>query len=472
MLVCMLASAIVAMRSTWRAKGYLIGAALLVMLGMGNVTWFFRVVYDAHLIPGMHYFRIMQIYLAIGTVGLAVLAAFAIDALTSWLLEHPDLRAWKRMTCVGVALFLAAWFMIAFRAGSGAQVWFPVLLVIAALLAMAVFSMAGRAQMIPAAMLVLFVLYCACFPVRHLKFYDAALLTPPTVLDHLPRTGPDSGRFFTVSMAGAYGLVDSRWPGLGRLAQRALASDLGLSNLLRGDSSLDGALALQLYNRDILSQPMKDEVLGISPTTPGSRLIDLLDVRFITSDVKLNTPGFRVAGHDPLGFWVMENTLARPFVQIYTHAAAARSADDSLAMLRQMRVPTLVLQADPKDLPLSPEGGFATSAADAHVKLIQSASSHYVMDVHAPVACWLFLADANYPGWHAKVDGIPARVWTAQVLGKAVHLDAGDHRVVMVFRSASFHIGLVITLLSLLSAMAMLCACGWVQWRCRIPSDS
>ena len=467
LLVCMLASLSIAIRSSWRAKGYLIGTIMLVMLGVGGDLWPFRWLYRAHLIPGLHFFRIMQIYLTIGIVGMAVLAAFAIDGLKSWLSEHADPRKWKVVIGLGVLLLYVVWFAIVDWANPGGQAWFPLLVVTLALLSATGLAVARRTQLIPAAMFMLMLVQCG-FSVHHLKFYDATLLKTPSVLDGLPRGRTNDGKFFTVSIAGVYGLVDSRWPNLGSMAQRAVASNLGLSNLLRGDSSLDGALALQLHNRDILTPTMTGEVHGISQASPGSRMIDILNVRYITADSELHAPGLRVVGHDPLGFWVMENTLVRPFVQVYTHAIGAQSADDSLSRLRVMQSPTLVVQTAPGGVSVPPDDPSPGNAASVEMDVGSHRRNHYILDVQSHSACWIFLADANYPGWYATVDGVPATVWTAQVLGKAVHVPAGRHRVEVGFRSASFRMGVVISMLSLLVATALLIFRGRMPWRRRI----
>ena len=60
-------------------------------------------------------------------------------------------------------------------------------------------------------------------------------------------------------------------------------------------------------------------------------------------------------------------------------------------------------------------------------------------------AVHLVFADAPYPGWTARVDGEPAPLVPANVLGKAVAVPSGRHRVELEFRSRSFRTGLAIT---------------------------
>lgn len=63
---------------------------------------------------------------------------------------------------------------------------------------------------------------------------------------------------------------------------------------------------------------------------------------------------------------------------------------------------------------------------------------------------YLVLTDAQYPGWRAWVDGEETPIATADLLFRAVYLEAGQHRVVFAFRPYSFRIGAAISLIALL----------------------
>ena len=67
----------------------------------------------------------------------------------------------------------------------------------------------------------------------------------------------------------------------------------------------------------------------------------------------------------------------------------------------------------------------------------------------------LTLAQANYPGWRATVDGQPVPLWTANYAFQALRVPAGEHEVRVAFRSDSFHIGAVLTMTSLFILMAV-----------------
>ncbi len=58
-----------------------------------------------------------------------------------------------------------------------------------------------------------------------------------------------------------------------------------------------------------------------------------------------------------------------------------------------------------------------------------SSDVEYEFNVHARKPVWLFIADANYPGWQAEIDGHSTPVYSAQVLGKAVFVPSGIHKI-------------------------------------------
>jgi hypothetical protein len=82
---------------------------------------------------------------------------------------------------------------------------------------------------------------------------------------------------------------------------------------------------------------------------------------------------------------------------------------------------------------------------------IKYAPERVEVEVVARSPGYLLLTDAWYPGWEATVDGEPVPVRRADLLFRAVRLDAGRHRVVFVFRPASFRIGAIVSLTGLMS---------------------
>jgi hypothetical protein len=84
------------------------------------------------------------------------------------------------------------------------------------------------------------------------------------------------------------------------------------------------------------------------------------------------------------------------------------------------------------------------------------------LEVNRPMM--LVLAQANYSGWRATLDGQRTPIWPANYAFQALEVPPGRHRVILTFRPASFETGAAISLL-------MLTGCLIASWRCHRPDD-
>lgn len=67
---------------------------------------------------------------------------------------------------------------------------------------------------------------------------------------------------------------------------------------------------------------------------------------------------------------------------------------------------------------------------------------------------WLVLADMWYPGWLARLDGKQVPLLRANYLFRAVRVEAGEHQIVFLYRPASFWVGLILSLTTVLFLFA------------------
>ncbi len=186
----------------------------------------------------------------------------------------------------------------------------------------------------------------------------------------------------------------------------------------------------------------------------------MLGIRFIGTDGPIGAPAFRVFRQGPPDdAWIMENTAALPRFQVYSRHMTVASVDDAIDTMAAWKKPTLVIENPPGT---AHQAEMADANADSSTPPMtftvrQAETTSYRVDISAERPGWFFLADANYPGWKATLDGKDTPLFSAQVLGKAVAIPAGNHILAITFRSTSFTWGLWISLISaVLSLLALL----------------
>jgi hypothetical protein len=78
-----------------------------------------------------------------------------------------------------------------------------------------------------------------------------------------------------------------------------------------------------------------------------------------------------------------------------------------------------------------------------------------IIDVNAARDAWLILADTDYPGWTATVDGNPAPIYGANLAFRAVQVEAGAHTLRFEYRPVWLLPGALITAVSLLVILVL-----------------
>ncbi len=148
----------------------------------------------------------------------------------------------------------------------------------------------------------------------------------------------------------------------------------------------------------------------------------------------------------------------RPF---FVHRAVRTEDDEAaLALMRDEAfdpAETVVLAAG--------EGALlATEPAGARdqpsIRVLRDEPETVVVEVESDAPGYLVLSDAWLPGWLASVDGEPAVLQRADVLFRAVALEAGRHRVAFTYRPASVLLGRWISILGVTIA-----ALTWILGR-------
>ena len=81
-----------------------------------------------------------------------------------------------------------------------------------------------------------------------------------------------------------------------------------------------------------------------------------------------------------------------------------------------------------------------------------------VLTVVAPVAGWLVVRDAYYPGWVARIDGRVTSIDLVDTMFRAVPVPAGNHTITFTYQPVSVQIGEALSALGMavwLSALVL-----------------
>ncbi len=457
-LICMLASLTLVLRTTTAVKGHIAGTLLLIFLGMGQATALFRFIYDHDLLPQLHFYRLVFLYLDDANVTIAALAAVAVDAAGRWAARSEGRRLLFGRPPAWVLIgFLLLWAWAVY------WLWLPGALIVqyrvaaVGILAIAVLPALKAARWLPLVLTALVVVEVATTKLFFFHFADSALLARPGSVAVI-QAEPDwrDYRIYSDNRVGLYAFMPPNSPGLEQAVQRALPSVAGMANLLWDLPSVDGALALGLARRWAIEPRLEGEVFGRVGQPPGARLIDLLSIRWSVFQDPALAPAAHVLWHErPDDFWIVQNDAARPRFQVYAGCRRAGSSAEALEMLSGLSEPTLVIEdqgpVDPCDAPLAMD-----ATPPARFTVLKDRSTRYRFAVSADRPAWFFVADANYPGWRAYLDGRRVPLYSAQILGKAVAVPPGKHELQLRFRSDTFLAGLAVTLLTLGATAALL----------------
>ena len=463
LLVCMVFSTTVLLRRNMRINGHIVASLCLVMLGFGDRgTPLFQLLYDYHLIPGLHSFRVTFVYLYVALVGFALLSALALDTLArvgstaSSRVPGKPVESLAHTLAI-FALWACAWGVIAWYLHVDAV---PVAQYYLAIMWLACCSLAlvtGMQRLLPGIAVLLLCVEILALRMDPFNFGDADLIEKPQSITSLERQGDlRDFKFADRIWANTYSLYPPKSSKVPRGLAKMLESVTPAANALWSVSSLTGNTALDLHRRRLADPLIDEELRSGNRQIPGLRLIDFASLKYLSVGGSFAQPGFaEVYRNSDLKVKIVENAAVHPRFQFFDDAVFVAGVEEAVAAIADLERRTLVIEATPG---LPGPGAVVAGAGrgEPGFELMVDSSGLYEFELDAPAPVWFFVADANYPGWHAYIDGQETPVYSAQVLGKAVYVPAGKHRLKLVFESASFRWGLAVTLLSLCAMLVLL----------------
>ena len=120
----------------------------------------------------------------------------------------------------------------------------------------------------------------------------------------------------------------------------------------------------------------------------------------------------------------------------------------SLSMTGDVNLQKWVLIDQPPSQKIGP-----CEMSEGEIELVEKTPNRWSFKVSGNQAGWLLRSSVWYPGWNAYIDGKKTTLHRGNYLFQAVHVPAGNHEVVFIYRPKSLMIGGTLSVLSIFSCL-------------------
>ena len=165
------------------------------------------------------------------------------------------------------------------------------------------------------------------------------------------------------------------------------------------------------------------------------------------------TAAHDIAGHAEPRLRIAHNVSALaqeasgPSYSVVRLCEGLRAADHAVTLLTLDWEPGTVLPPFARSFPLA-MGPRRLGRSPAMLDWLQTEARHGQLDLIHTHGLWMMTN--VYPGWVARVDGKPVKIFKANQAFRAIPVEAGTHEVVWSFEPLLFKIGVAVSLLVLL----------------------
>ncbi len=173
----------------------------------------------------------------------------------------------------------------------------------------------------------------------------------------------------------------------------------------------------------------------------------LLGVRYVSFDSEVTVAGLSLFDKDAVdNVFYYENTRAKPKFQVYGQAAMVADVNSAVNKIHSTTEGCLLIESG--EMSAGADAGLVCDGVKnvvAKIDVREASSTRYSFSIDSDSDAWLFIADANYPGWVATVNGASRQVYSAQILGKAVKINAGRNIVEVSYAPKMLYAGAAIS---------------------------
>jgi len=209
--------------------------------------------------------------------------------------------------------------------------------------------------------------------------------------------------------------------------------------------SLDQAVLTKARPQRPNARSRFDE-LRLDEGGPNDRILDLLDVKYVVSDLEVEGEAFHAIGrYGPLTVWTNRERPRR-----FRRIARYHVVPDRDEALDAALDPAF----DPDNeviLERPPATAAGAQALNRVVRVLAHRYSDIELQLDGSVGELLVISETLQPGWYAEIDGSPVELLRANACFFAIHVPPGDHRVRLGFRPPYAILGGLISLGTLLA---------------------
>jgi len=444
-----------AVRCQWPVIAFSILPLAGLILALGSYTPFYRLAYSV--LPGLHWMRTPARLWVLITLGLAVLAAYGLEAWGEvWRLPRQRRQASLLLVAaIGGAVTLGLGVMVVSHQ-YGRSAWG---LALFGTLSGVLLLWAARRRPKPSfAWLVLALI------VTDLLSFDLTLLRFPSEAEVSAQ-----GREAAEWLAAQPGPFRTYSPSYSLPQPAAIQAGLQQIDGVEGVhlAYYDRFMALAGgYDQDTFSVPIPPMPDGLPQgpddlALPDLRLIGLLNGQYLASAFPLEMPGLTLRWQEA-GTLIYENalTLPRAFVVHQTELMSDTAImDQDLTDLEAINLENtaLVYDGQPLDGPQEP-----TTA-----QVAEQSPNRVVVQTALDAPGLLVLGEVWYPGWQARDNGHPTSIARTDGILRGVYLEEGSHTVEFVYKPWTVQAGLIVSVTTALALAGYAVVCLIGRWRRR-----
>jgi hypothetical protein len=195
--------------------------------------------------------------------------------------------------------------------------------------------------------------------------------------------------------------------------------------------------------------------LSILPREKAVGLLRMLGVAYLIGPTALDVPGIeRVAQLEPALDHAYRIAHPLPSAYLVSHLRVAGTDLEALNLLIRPDFRPKE-EAVVSDLPAGWQDG-VSDESPASVGSIVREPDRVTATVSAKDRAFLVLNDAYFPGWEAHLDGAASSIYRTNVFVRGLVVPPGTHVVDLVYRPASFRIGVWVSIASLLLSVLLI----------------